>query len=243
MLEKHEKKQKVAYQIIKNEIDNNKLSHAYIIESNRCADTNDFIYCMLADILDKPELYEVIKNNNYPDVKFMQTLDLQFKKNEILELQKEFKTKPLYGKYKIYVIKEANKLGENLSNIMLKFIEEPEEGVIAFFVVDNEHQLLDTIVSRCQVIPLNSNNTYEKTFENFYILNCIPYNSIEEIYTQIDTLVKFCICIEKYKHEAIIYENKYFTSLFTNKGEYYRGQTIRKRNLQFDLDHNWIEIY
>ena len=101
MLEKHEKKQKVAYQIIKNEIDNNKLSHAYIIESNRCADTNDFIYCMLADILDKPELYEVIKNNNYPDVKFMQTLDLQFKKNEILELQKEFKTKPLYGKYKI----------------------------------------------------------------------------------------------------------------------------------------------
>ena len=27
------------------------------------------------------------------------------------------------------------------------------------------------------------------------------------------------------------------------KGEYYRGQTIRERNLQFDLDHNWIEIY
>lgn len=27
------------------------------------------------------------------------------------------------------------------------------------------------------------------------------------------------------------------------RGAYYLGQTIRERNLQFDLDHNWIKIY
>ena len=77
-------------------------------------------------------------------MKIIEKDNLHYKKEENKNLQKEFKTKPIYGEYKIYIIKECEKLTENISNTILKFIEEPEEGIIAILLVENEYQLLST---------------------------------------------------------------------------------------------------
>ena len=89
---------------------------------------------------EKIDVEKLVETNNYPDLKIIETNNLQYKKEEIKNLQKEFKTKPIYGKYKIYIIKECEKLTENISNTILKFLEEPEEGIIAILMVENEYQ-------------------------------------------------------------------------------------------------------
>lgn len=226
MLEKYREEQKMACQILENEIHNKKLSHAYIIETDKNRDAKDFAFCMVTDIFGNKDLYNKIKNNNYPDFTYLETYDLHYKKEEVTEMVKKFEKKPILGKYKICLIKDANKLNENLSNSILKFIEEPEKGVIIILLVENKYQLLETIVSRCQVISLCNNNKYERTLENFYYLNNLYFTSVEQIYEEVDTIMKFCVCIEKYGKDAILYEDKYFKKVFSSKEDYYRAFEI-----------------
>ena len=61
-------------------------------------------------------------------------------------------TKPVYSKYNTYVILNSEKLNNSSSNTMLKFIEEPEDYLIGFFVVNNKENVIETIRSRCQLI-------------------------------------------------------------------------------------------
>ena len=44
------------------------------------------------------------------------------------------------------------------ANSMLKFLEEPEDNVIAILVTNNMANVLDTIISRCQLIKLEHEN-------------------------------------------------------------------------------------
>ena len=58
----------------------------------------------------------------------------------------------------IYVIDQAEKLNDSSANTILKFLEEPEEDIIAILVANNRYKVLDTILSRCQVITLINND-------------------------------------------------------------------------------------
>ena len=44
------------------------------------------------------------------------------------------------------------------ANSMLKFLEEPDNDIIAILMTNNFNNLLSTIISRCQVIRLNNDN-------------------------------------------------------------------------------------
>ena len=59
---------------------------------------------------------------------------------------------------KIYIINHADKLNQSAANSILKFLEEPEENIIAILVTNNVYSLLDTIISRCQFIKLVDGN-------------------------------------------------------------------------------------
>ena len=92
------------------------------------------------------------------------------KKEQLLELQKEFSVKPLYGKYLIYIIKNAELLNRSSANTILKFLEEPSPNIIAILLTNNIYNCLDTIISRCQVLSLIkeekiNNNIFKKIYE------------------------------------------------------------------------------
>ena len=53
MLEKYKDKQPLFYEEIKNSIDNNKISHAYLIETNGYLDSFDLIISFVKDIFAK----------------------------------------------------------------------------------------------------------------------------------------------------------------------------------------------
>lgn len=57
--------------------------------------------------------------------------------------------KPYYGKYKIYIIDDADKMTVVAQNALLKTIEEPPEYVVMLLLVKNIDLLLETVRSRC----------------------------------------------------------------------------------------------
>lgn len=165
MLEEFKMTQNVAYNVIVNSVSKNKISHAYLFDTNSYPKAMDFIMAFVKYLLcpkhhtnqsscGQCSLCRRIDDENYTELKMIEPDGMWIKKEQLSELQKEFSTKPIEGKYRIYIIKEAEKLNASAANSILKFLEEPEEGIIAILVTDNLYQLLDTIVSRCQIISL-----------------------------------------------------------------------------------------
>lgn len=57
---------------------------------------------------------------------------------------------PMEGRYKIYIIDEVHKLSNSSFNALLKTLEEPPSHVIFILATTHPHELLPTILSRCQ---------------------------------------------------------------------------------------------
>ena len=169
MFEKYKKEQPIATTILENSIISNKLSHAYIFETNNYCNAYNLIIDFVKSIFcinyknndhddNLCQICNQINTNNYIEFKIIDTEKLQLKKEELLKLQEEFKNKPIGGTKKVYLIKCAEKLNEASSNTILKFLEEPEENIIAILMTPSRYMLLNTILSRCQIISLLSNN-------------------------------------------------------------------------------------
>ena len=105
---------------------------------------------------------KMIDEGNYPELKIVNPDGFWIKKEQLLDLKNEFNKKTIIGNKKIYIINKADRLNVNSANTILKFLEEPEEGIIAILVTENIYQLLNTIISRCQIISLNGQNKLNK---------------------------------------------------------------------------------
>lgn len=57
---------------------------------------------------------------------------------------------PLKGKYKVYIIDEVHMMTANAFNALLKTLEEPPAHVIFILATTEPHNILPTILSRCQ---------------------------------------------------------------------------------------------
>ena len=149
-------------------INNNKISHAYLIELDDY--DKDFTYVMTFikmilcncsyEELEKADqqIIHLIDTNQYPDIYTISSETSVINKNMISDLQKEFVNKSMLDNKRIYIIKEAEKLNASSANTILKFLEEPEDDIIAFLITDNRYHIIDTIMSRCQILSLKENN-------------------------------------------------------------------------------------
>lgn len=159
--------QAIAYKILMNGVNNNKCSHAYLINTNGYNKGFDFAKAFAKVLLcpnssDNCSCAECVSvdNNVCPDLKIINCDGLWIKKEQMDDLQAEFSMKSVSSNRKVYIINGAHNLNAAASNSILKFLEEPEEGIVAILVTDNIYNVLGTIVSRCQVINLNNNETY-----------------------------------------------------------------------------------
>ena len=129
MLDDFKLEQPIAHKIILNSIKQNKISHAYIIESNGYPKSYDFALSIAKYIL-CPYSYSNIEkcnnchqchnidNNDFLEIKIINPSGLWIKKNELEELQDEFSKKAVSGNKKIYIINNAEKLNISSSNYM-----------------------------------------------------------------------------------------------------------------------------
>ena len=146
----------------------NKLSHAYLIETEDSSTEFPLVLLFVKMILcpleinkcdklncSKCNVCRLVDEKNFPDFEIIEADGNQIKKNQLLELKDEFQKTSLIGKRRVYVIKDAEKLNPSSANTILKFLEEPEENIIAILLTRNRYQVLDTILSRCQILALN----------------------------------------------------------------------------------------
>ena len=73
---------------------------------------------------------------------------------DMRELAENALTRPVGGKYKIYIIDEVHMLSKAAWNVLLKTVEEPPAHVKFIFATTEVHQVLPTIISRCQRFDL-----------------------------------------------------------------------------------------
>ena len=141
-----------------NEYHEDRLSHAFLIETNhqeKCLenllDFLGYINC-IGDPEEDDKLKRLIKNKSIPSLVIIEPDGQMIKKEQILALKDAFKTKPIFSKYNMYVILNAEQLNPSSANTMLKFLEEPEDYILGFFLTNNRENIISTIKSRCQII-------------------------------------------------------------------------------------------
>ena len=163
-------------------IKNNKVSHAYLIELNDYEDDMkyifDFIKMIICNIeyseLDKENnIIRLIDDNNYPDIKIIEPDGATIKKGQMIDLQRDYSNKSLLDGKRIYVVKEADKLNPASANTILKFLEEPEEDIIAILLTQNRYKILETILSRCQILTIKENSMPIIEDDLYDLLKCV----------------------------------------------------------------------
>lgn len=77
----------------------------------------------------------------------------------VRDLREEIMHVPINGKYKIYIIDEVHMLSKQAWNALLKTVEEPPPHAKFIFATTEVHQVLPTIISRCQRFDLQRIST------------------------------------------------------------------------------------
>lgn len=165
-------------------IDNSKISHTYLIEVGNYDVDYDFVIIFIKMILcnlhyedlsiSNNPLIHLIDTNNFPDIKVIEPDGSFIKKSQLLDLQKEFNNKSLYDTKRVYIIKNAEKLNSSSANTILKFLEEPENDIIALLLTDNRYHVIDTIISRCQILTLKEDVfVFDDNEDIINLLECI----------------------------------------------------------------------
>jgi len=75
--------------------------------------------------------------------------------DQIRDLENWLATAPFESKYKIAILRRFEDANESASNAFLKTLEEPEPDVVLLLTAPDPSQLLPTILSRVQQVPMN----------------------------------------------------------------------------------------
>lgn len=106
------------------------------------------------------EWRSAITNNPYLNInQWLQQIGAENKqgninKDECVQIVQKLFLKAFEGKYKIMVLWLPEYLGKE-GNRLLKIIEEPPPDTFFFFVAEQPELILNTILSRCQIIRIN----------------------------------------------------------------------------------------
>ncbi len=100
-----------------------------------------------------PECQRII-SGNHPDVLVAAPTGRQIKVDTLRQMKSEFTKSGLEGNQKVFIIKDADKMTVSAANSLLKFIEEPGEGIYILLLTTNRNAILPTIQSRTQLLEL-----------------------------------------------------------------------------------------
>ena len=234
MLDDFSSEQAIAYRIFKNSLIKNKLSHAYLINTNGYHRGLDFAKAFAKYLLcpsgesgsHECSVCHLIDNNSYSEFKLIEADGLWIKKEQTDELQEMFSMKSLSNR-KVYIINGVENLNISASNSILKFLEEPEDGIVAILITDNIYKVLGTIVSRCQVINLNNVavrsdnmllNVGNSLFNDSDRIN--EFVNDEESIVRIGHVIDFIDYLMVSKLDTLVYINKYWNDFFKSKDDY-----------------------
>lgn len=225
MLEEYEKKEPIIYRQISNSIKNG-LSHAYLFELNDNVYAYEMIMSFVKKVLSNGDenISKRIDDGNYSELKHIFPDGQLIKKEQLEELQKAFSTMSLENDKRFYIIHDAEKLNVAAANSLLKFLEEPSDGIIAILLTNNINLMLKTIVSRCQILTFSKNKvedyikfnqiTSDITLHKLFFTIWKNKDELNEYHRNfVKKVIEFINCYEKNKLKTIVYENRFFEEI------------------------------
>jgi len=93
------------------------------------------------------------QSGNHPDFLRIRPDGAAIKIDQIRELKKALNFAPFESRLRIVLLEEVHTMRREAANSLLKVLEEPPANNLLLLVGNAAGALLDTIVSRCQVIP------------------------------------------------------------------------------------------
>lgn len=93
-----------------------------------------------------------IATGNHPDVEILEPLKASIGIEQVLHWQERVYRKHFEGKYKVFILEQADTLTIPAANALLKVIEEPPERTLIILSTQNAEALLPTIQSRAQAV-------------------------------------------------------------------------------------------
>ena len=90
----------------------------------------------------------------YPDVFILEPEGAFYKIDQLRTMQSIALSSPHEARYKIFVLRQAERMRQEGANSLLKILEEPYPHVIFVLLTDNISAILPTVISRCQRIRL-----------------------------------------------------------------------------------------
>lgn len=155
----------------RNVVSSNRLAHAYLFlgpegvgKTLLAKNLAKFVNCEnpSGDCCDNCASCRKTDNNNHPDVHWIEperTKNISIE--EVRLLRKEVSLKAYEGRYKVFIILEADSMTMEAANSLLKVLEEPPEASLIILISTNISGILPTITSRCQLIKFLPRD-YEK---------------------------------------------------------------------------------
>lgn len=164
---------------LQNAIKLNKVSHAYILNSEKGSGKKRIAYTF-AKTLQCEESTDTpcgickscmqAESNNHPDIITVTHEKASIGVDDIrIQVNNDIGIKPYSSPYKIYIIDDADKMTEQAQNALLKTIEEPPQYAIIMLLTGNANRLLPTILSRC--VTLNLKTVRKDLIKDYLIQN------------------------------------------------------------------------
>ena len=144
---------------LKNAIELNKISHAYLFTGPRGTGKTSTarIFAKSLNCVNGPTVNPCGVCANCVDITNstpMDVIEIDAASNRKVEDAQNILERVMYApvnsRYKIYIIDEVHMLSTTAFNALLKTLEEPPKNVIFILATTEVHKVLDTIKSRCQ---------------------------------------------------------------------------------------------
>lgn len=151
--------------IFRNSIRHGRLAHAYILlgpeGSGKVAFALEIARTLMcqsgckAAALQCP-VCKQIASGNHPDVEVLypRSAGGNVLIGDTREMRRQAYMARFKGRYKIFIMEQADKMTEAAQNQVLKVLEEPPAGTVIFLLAAGVSGLMETVVSRCAVIRL-----------------------------------------------------------------------------------------
>ncbi len=114
-----------------------------------------YLYDQVINDEQKKIIVNLIDKRLFPNIFMIEPDGTKIKKEQIANLKSSFAMTSQFTTLKVYIIKNAEKMNKEATNSILKFLEDPYEDTIGFFVTPEKNNILDTVISRCENISVN----------------------------------------------------------------------------------------
>ena len=192
-----------------NSFHENNNSHAFLVDTNNL----DLCYQDIIKIvktvnckngtIDDCNVCHTIDVGTNPDIITVKPEKKEIGVEPIDNIIKSFSTQPLISKYSMYIIYNADLMSVQAANTILKFLEEPEENIVGFFITDRINSILPTISSRCELVnirygsktALDLLNITGEEFDNLFdkvknIIDILSYETKYQMMSKTDEISK-----------------------------------------------------